>query len=79
MRFMPSTMRTLRVSFAQPGASSEVSLPSVYTDLHVVSVPRERDEDERGYGLRLARAAEGDRTPLLDAVTGEHLTTELED
>ena len=57
--------------FAQPGATSEVSLPSVYTDLHVVSVPREGDEDERRYGLRLARGSEGERKALLDAVTGE--------
>ncbi|WP_295387892.1 SUMF1/EgtB/PvdO family nonheme iron enzyme, partial [uncultured Thiodictyon sp.] len=57
--------------FAQPGARTEVDLPSVYTDLHVVVVPREEGEDERRYGLRLARAEMGERTALLDAVTGE--------
>ncbi|WP_295458987.1 SUMF1/EgtB/PvdO family nonheme iron enzyme [uncultured Thiodictyon sp.] len=57
--------------FAQPGARTEVDLPSVYTDLHVVMVPREEGEDERRYGLRLARAELGERTALLDAVTGE--------
>jgi formylglycine-generating enzyme required for sulfatase activity len=56
--------------FAQPGAATEVSLPSVYTDLHVVSVPREEGEEERRYGLRLARADEGERKALLDLVTG---------
>jgi hypothetical protein len=57
--------------FAQPGADTQVSLPSVYTDLHVVSVPREEGEDERRYGLRLARGDEGERRPLLDVVTGD--------
>jgi hypothetical protein len=57
--------------FAQPGAAAEVSLPSVYTDLHVVSIPRAGDEDERRYGLRLARGSEGERKALLDAVTGD--------
>ena len=57
--------------FARPGTESEVPLPSVYTDLHVVAVPREEGEDERRYGLRLARGSEGERTALLDAVTGE--------
>jgi len=57
--------------FAQPGARTEISLPSIYTDLHLVSVPREEGEEERRYGLRLARADEGERKALLDVVTGE--------
>jgi predicted NACHT family NTPase len=57
--------------FAQPGTRTEVSLPSVYTDLHVVSIPREEGEDERRYGLRLARADGGERKALLDLVTGD--------
>jgi hypothetical protein len=57
--------------FAQPGAQTEVSLPSVYTDLHVVAVPRDQGEDEHRYGLRLARGEEGERQPLLDVVSGE--------
>lgn len=57
--------------FAEPGADTEVSLPSVYTDLHVVSVPRTEGEEERGYGLRLARGEEGERRPLLEVVGGE--------
>jgi hypothetical protein len=57
--------------FAQHGAGTEVSLPSVYTDLHVVSVPREEGEDERRYGLRLARGDEGERKALLDVISGE--------
>jgi hypothetical protein len=57
--------------FAQPGPQAEVSLPSIYTDLHVVSVPRDRGEAERRYGLRLARGEEGERQPLLDLVSGD--------
>jgi len=55
--------------FAQPSPEGEVSLDEVYTDLDVVTVPRQEDEGDSRWGWRLARGESGQRTPLLAAIS----------
>jgi len=55
--------------FAQPGKQAGLSIADVYTDLDVVSPPREEDETARAWGLKLARGEGGERTPLLEAIS----------
>ena len=57
--------------FADP--DSQLELPAVYTALDVTTPPRETADDakaagERAWRLRLARAEEGERTPVLEGV-----------
>jgi formylglycine-generating enzyme required for sulfatase activity len=52
----------------------ELSLTSVYTDLDVVAVPRQQDEAVERWGLRLARAEGGERTPVLTALADARFT-----
>ena len=62
----------LKAEFATPGASGQVGLTNVYTDLDVVSPPRpEQDEqgDFRHFGLRLERGEQGQRAGLLEAIS----------
>jgi formylglycine-generating enzyme required for sulfatase activity len=55
--------------FAGPRAQGELRLDDVYTDLDVVSPLRREDEDKYSFGMRLARGEEGERTPLLEAIS----------
>ena len=55
--------------FAAPGGENRLALKSVYTDLDVVSPPRDEEESHKEFGLRLARGESGQRTPLLQAIT----------
>ena len=58
--------------FAQPGAGGKVELTAVYTDLDVVSPPRKDEEEERYWGLKLARGDGSERTPLLEAICADN-------
>jgi formylglycine-generating enzyme required for sulfatase activity len=55
--------------FAGPRAQGELRLDDVYTDLDVVSPLRREDEDKYSFGMRLARGEEGERAPLLEAIS----------
>jgi formylglycine-generating enzyme required for sulfatase activity len=54
--------------FTQPASEGEVTLHEVYVNLDVVAPVRSEDEDERAWGLRLARGEGKGRTPLLEAL-----------
>ncbi len=54
--------------FISPGDGPALTLHDVYTNLDVVSPPREKGESETHWGLRLARGEGQERTPLLEAL-----------
>ncbi|MCB1809907.1 MAG: NACHT domain-containing protein, partial [Candidatus Competibacteraceae bacterium] len=57
--------------FDKPGMDDGVRLAKVYTDLHVVNPVRHEDDDERDWGLRLARGEGQERQSVLEAISGD--------
>ena len=55
--------------FVRTAGKEAVALHEVYVDLDVVAPVREEGEDPHAWGLRLSRGDEGERTPLLDALS----------
>ena len=51
------------------GSDDQIPLASVYTDLDVVARPRKEGEKGREWMLRLARDSDGERGPLLTALS----------
>ena len=59
--------------YIQPQGEVQIKLQDIYTDLDVAAIAKAKDEDVLHYGWRLSRAEEGDREPILEAISREEM------